>query len=49
LRYKEGEVPLFDVLDLQQRVASRKAQAISIQRQLLEQRVNLYLSLGGDW
>lgn len=49
MRYKEGEVPLFDVLDVQQRVAARKAQAINVRRQLLEQRINLYLALGGDW
>ncbi|TVP76132.1 MAG: efflux transporter outer membrane subunit [Puniceicoccaceae bacterium] len=49
LRHKEGEAPLLDVLTVQQRVAARKSQSIHIQRLKLDQRVQLYLALGGDW
>jgi NodT family efflux transporter outer membrane factor (OMF) lipoprotein len=49
LRHEEGEAPLLDVLTVQQRVAARKSQAIYLRRLQLAQRVNLFLSLGGDW
>ena len=49
LRYKEGEIALIDLLSIQQRVLSAKSNKSSIQRLALEQRVNLYLALGGDW
>ncbi|NBB78028.1 MAG: efflux transporter outer membrane subunit [Verrucomicrobia bacterium] len=49
LRHKEGEAPLLDVLTVQQRVAARKSQSIHVQRLQLDQRVKLYLALGGDW
>lgn len=49
LRYAEGESELIDVLTIQQRQASAESNLIAIQRALLEQRVNLYLALGGEW
>lgn len=49
LRHKEGESELLDVLSIQQRLASAESNLILIQRLLLEQRVNLYLALGGSW
>ncbi len=49
LRYAEGESELIDVLTIQQRQASADSNLIAIQRALLEQRVNLYLALGGNW
>lgn len=49
LRYKEGETDLLDVLTIQQRVNGAKSNLISVQRLLIEQRVNLYLALGGSW
>lgn len=49
LRHKEGETALLDVLTIQQRVISAKSNLASVQRLLLEQRVNLHLALGGDW
>lgn len=49
LRYAEGESELIDVLTIQQRQARADSNLIAIQRALLEQRVNLYLALGGEW
>ena len=49
IRYKEGETPLLDVLSLQQRVNTSESNLASVTRLLLEQRVNLYLALGGSW
>jgi len=49
LRYEEGETDLIDVLDIQQRVFSTESNRINVQRQLLEQRIDLNLALGGDW
>ena len=49
LRYKEGEIGLIDLLAIQQRVLSAKSNRLSVQRLALEQRVNLFLALGGDW
>jgi NodT family efflux transporter outer membrane factor (OMF) lipoprotein len=49
LRYDEGETDLIDVLSIQQRVFSADSNLVSIERQLLEQRVNLNLALGGSW
>ncbi len=49
LRHKEGESELLDVLSIQQRLAATDSDLISIQRVLLEQRINLYLALGGIW
>ena len=49
LRYKEGELPLLDLLSLQQRVNTSESNLSSVTRLLLEQRVNLHLALGGSW
>ena len=49
LRYNEGESELIDVLNIQQRVTQADSNLIAIQRALLEQRINLYLALGGTW
>jgi outer membrane protein TolC len=49
LRYKEGEIALIDLLAIQQRVLTAKSNQSFIQRLALEQRINLYLALGGDW
>lgn len=49
LRYKEGEIALIDLLAIQQRVLSAKSNKLSVRRLALEQRINLFLALGGDW
>ena len=49
LRYSEGESELIDVLTIQQRQASADSNLIAIRRALLDQRINLYLALGGKW
>ncbi len=49
LRYKEGEIPLLDLLSLQQRVNTSESNLSSVTRLLLEQRVSLHLALGGSW
>ena len=49
LRHKEGEIALIDLLAMQQRVLSAKSNQSSLQRLALEQRVNLFLALGGSW
>lgn len=49
LRYIEGEIELIDVLNIQQRLTDADSRIIAIQRAQLEQRVNLYLALGGEW
>ena len=49
LRYAEGESELIDVLTIQQRQARADSNLIAIQRALLDQRINLYLALGGKW
>ncbi len=49
LRHKEGEIALIDLLAMQQRVLSAKSNTSSLQRLALEQRVNLFLALGGNW
>ena len=48
LRYKEGQTDLLDVLTIRQRMITAKSNLISVQRLLLEQRVNLNLALGGN-
>jgi len=40
---------LLSVLTIQQRVISAKSALSSVERLLLEQRVNLNLALGGSW
>lgn len=49
LRYREGETDILDVLTIQNRVASNRGSLVTVRRALLEQRVNLYLALGGSW
>ncbi|MBL1321800.1 MAG: efflux transporter outer membrane subunit [Methylophaga sp.] len=49
LRYKEGEIGLLDTLQLQQQAIAAESNLISIKRLQLEQRINLYLALGGSW
>ncbi len=49
LRYDEGETDLIDVLSIQQRVFAAESNLVSVERQRLEQRVNLNLALGGSW
>lgn len=49
LRYKEGESDLLDTLTIQQQAIAAESNLLSIKRAQLEQRINLYLSLGGSW
>ena len=49
LRYKEGESDLLDTLQIQQQAIAAESNLLSIKRSQLEQRINLYLSLGGSW
>ncbi len=49
LRHEEGEIALVDLLTVQQRVLSANSNLVSVERLALEQRINLYLALGGDW
>jgi len=49
LRYKEGEINLLDTLQLQQQAIAARSNLITIKRLQLEQRINLYLALGGSW
>lgn len=49
LRYREGETDILDVLNIQNRVSSLRSSLVSLRRAQLEQRVNLFLALGGDW
>ncbi len=49
LRYEEGEEDLLSVLIIQQRVIRAKSTLSSVERLLLEQRVNFNLALGGSW
>ena len=49
LRYDEGEEDLLSLLTIQQRVIGARSSLSSVERLLLEQRVNLHLALGGGW
>lgn len=49
IRYKEGESELLDTLTIQQQSIAAQSNLLSIKRAQLEQRINLYLSLGGSW
>ena len=49
LRHKEGEISLIDLLTIQQQVIGTRRALSSVQRLLLQQRVNLNLALGGSW
>ena len=48
-RYKEGEIGLLDTLQIQQQTITAQSNLISVKRLELEQRINLYLALGGKW
>lgn len=49
LSYKEGEMKLLDALQIQQQAISAESNLLLVKRLLLEQRINLYLALGGSW
>ncbi len=49
LRYKEGEIDLLDTLIIQQQAILAESDLQAIKRVQLEQRINLYLALGGGW
>lgn len=49
LRFDEGDIDLFDLLSVQQRLFEREMELLTVRREMLEQRVNLYLALGGAW
>lgn len=49
LRYQEGEIGLLDTLSIQRQSISAQSNTLSIERAQLEQRINLYLAIGGNW
>lgn len=49
LRHKEGVIALLDLLSIQQRLISANSSLATLDRLQLDQRVDLYLSLGGHW
>lgn len=49
LRYKEGEIDLLDTLIIQQQAISAESNLLAIKETQLEQRINLYMALGGSW
>jgi len=49
IRYKEGETSLVDTLSIQQRVFSAQSSLATVERLVLQQRVDLNLALGGAW
>lgn len=49
LRYQEGETDLLEVLNVRQRVFGADNNLVSVRRQLLTQRIDLHLALGGSW
>ena len=49
LNYNAGETDLLSVLTIQQRVISAQRGLTSLQRLLLDQRIDLHLALGGSW
>jgi outer membrane protein TolC len=49
LRCDEGEEDLLSVLAIQQRVIGARSSLSTVERLLLEQRINLNLALGGSW
>lgn len=48
-QFEEGEIALIDVLSIQQRVFSARANVLSIERATLTQFIDLNLALGGSW
>jgi len=49
LRYNAGESSLVDTLDFQQRVLTAESNLTQLNRSVLDQRINLFLALGGEW
>lgn len=49
LRYREGEIDLLDTLQIQQQAISAESNLLTIKETQLEQRINLYMALGGSW
>jgi NodT family efflux transporter outer membrane factor (OMF) lipoprotein len=49
VRFDEGDMNLFDLLSVEQRTFERHIALNRVQLAVLEQRVNLYLALGGSW
>jgi len=49
LRHKAGETSLIDVLSIQRRTFEARSSELTIDRLLLQQRIDLNLALGGDW
>lgn len=49
LRYDAGESSLVDTLDFQQRVLTAESNLTQLNRSVLDQRINLFLALGGEW
>lgn len=49
LRYEEGESSLLDLLSIQNRLIQADSNLITLNRLMLDQRVNLNLALGGTW
>ena len=49
LQYGQGEIDLFDLLGIQQRVFGAESSLIAIRRAQLDQYIELSLALGGDW
>ena len=49
LRYNLGESELLDTLQIQQKAITAASNLLAVRRLQLEQRINLYLALGGDW
>ncbi len=49
LQFSQGEIDLFDVLGIQQRVFGAESNLLSLRRAQLNQYIELSLALGGDW
>ena len=47
IQYKEGDIDLLDVLTFRQRSFQADSAAITLERQIIEARIALYLALGG--
>ncbi|MBQ0719707.1 MAG: TolC family protein [Gammaproteobacteria bacterium] len=49
IRYIEGEVELLDMLAIQREAISAESTLLGVKRARLDQQIDLYLSLGGNW
>ncbi|MBV1891867.1 MAG: efflux transporter outer membrane subunit [Gammaproteobacteria bacterium] len=49
IRYVEGEIDLLDTLTIQREAITAESSLVSIKRAQLDQQIDLYLSLGGNW